>query len=173
MTQTPGSVDPGLNRPPVLVLGLGNRLLTDDGFGLDLLEELEREAEGCWGNHVEFVDGGTQGLMLLKDISQRPAVLILDAVDRGGNPGAVHVLRAEEVWGTRFSKSTTAHEGNAGELLAAAQLLGECPEQVAVVGAQPQKVATGIGLTEIARSALRPALLHAKSIVSEFVARYV
>lgn len=164
---TPGSASA---TPPVLVLGLGNLLLGDDGLGLQLLDELSKARQ--WGDNVEFVDGGTQGLMLLREISGRPSVLILDAVDRAAEPGAVHVLSARDVAATGVPRSTTAHEGNAGELLAAATLLGESPGDVAVIGVQPERVATGIGLSETVKKSLRPALLHAQDILSEMIARY-
>ena len=172
---TPGLAEPRASaggfgrRPPVLVLGLGNLLLGDDGIGLELLAGLSEARQ--WGTEVEFVDGGTQGLMLLREISERQAVLILDAVDRAAEPGAVHVLSARDVAASGVSRSTTAHEGNAGELLAAATLLGESPGEVAVIGVQPERVATGIGLSETAKESLRPALLHAQDILSEMIAR--
>lgn len=159
------------DRPPVLVLGLGNLLLGDDGLGPALLGEMSKNAV-LWGDRVAFLDGGTQGLMLLEEISGRPAVLILDAVDRGVEPGTVHALRDSAVTECRVSRSKTAHEGNAGELLAAAALLGESPREVAVVGVQPERVATGIGLSETVQKSVRPALLHAYSILSEMIARY-
>jgi len=131
-----GFADPAVGRPPILVLGLGNLLLGDDGLGLELLAEMSKNAV-LWGTQVAFVDGGTQGMMLLEEVSGRPAVLILDAVDRGASPGTVHALRNSGVTECRVSRSTTAHEGNAGELLAAAALLGASPQEVAVVGVQP------------------------------------
>ena len=77
------------NPPPILVLGLGNVLLQDDGVGpalLGLLETLHGKDD-----RVQFVDGGTQGLALLGYLSDRQAVLILDAVALGAEPGSVHV----------------------------------------------------------------------------------
>ena len=152
----------------MLVLGLGNMLLGDDGLGLELLAGLSKARQ--WGDEVEFVDGGTQGLMLLREISGRPCVLVLDAVDRAAEPGAVHVLSAREV-AAGGPRSTTAHEANAGELLAAATLLDESPGEIAVIGVQPERVATGIGLSETVKKSLRPALLHAQDILSEMIAR--
>lgn len=175
---TPGSADRlctgqcgcGVERPPVLVLGLGNLLLGDDGIGLTLLTELRKEA-GQWGGSVEFVDGGTQGLMLLGQISGRPAVLVLDAVDVGKAPGTLAVLRQEDIDGVSVHRSTTAHEGNAGELLAAARMLGESPGEVTVIGVQPEQVATGIGLSETVQKNLPPALLAAKTELIAMVGR--
>jgi len=156
---TSGSVE-------LLVLGLGNPLLGDDGAGLLLLSELERQATE-WGGRVEFLDGGTQGLMLLDRVAGRPALLILDAVSLGAPPGTVHVLRDKEALGLDSHHSRTVHEGNAAELLAAALLLGECPARVSVVGIEPARVRTGIGVSEPVRAALEPALDAARGIIVE------
>lgn len=150
----------------LLVLGLGNPLLGDDGAGLLLLSELQRETAE-WGGRVEFLDGGTQGLMLLDRVAGRPALLILDAVSLGAAPGTVHVLRDTEALGLDSHHSRTVHEGNAAELLGAALLLGECPARIFVVGIEPARIRSGIGVSEPVRAALAPALATARGIVAE------
>ncbi len=157
---TNGSVD-------LLVLGLGNPLLGDDGAGLRLLAELQ-DAAPEHGREVEFLDGGTQGLMLLGRVSGRRALLILDAVALGSPPGTVHVLRNRDALGLDSHHATTAHEGNAGELLAAAALLGECPERVTVVGIEPAILRTGIGLSVEVEKAMREAAAAAWRAIEEF-----
>jgi hydrogenase maturation protease len=135
-----------------VVLALGNTLLRDDGVGLAILHALEREA-AAWGGEVEFVDGGTQGLALLGVLSGRRVAVILDAIALGAAPGTVHILSADEAVNMRSRRSGTAHEGNAGELLAAARLLGDLPERTIIVGIEPEDIRTGVGLSEaVARS---------------------
>ena len=149
-------------KPPVLVMGVGNALLRDDGAGLRLLGDLEREwPEGS--GEVEFLDGGTQGLALLDRIAGRRALLILDAVKLGAAPGAVHVLRD---WRNSGARSTTAHESNVSELLAVSTLLGECPEQVTIVGIEPQLIRTGTELSEAVMQALPAAVEAAGAVLS-------
>jgi hydrogenase maturation protease len=150
---------------PLLVLGLGNLLLTDDGVGLRLLEELQRSAE--WGDTVDFVDGGTRGTALLGYLEHRQALLILDAVALGGGPGAVHVLRDEEVYSLRSRLAGTAHEGNALQLLRTARLLGGHPEVVVVVGVEPEVLETNIGLSPAVEAALPRAVETARQILLE------
>lgn len=155
-------------RVPVLVLGLGNPLLTDDGAGLRLLAGLSSESE--WSG-VEFVDGGTQGIALLPLLDERRAVLVLDAVGLGAAAGTVHVLAGDDVPLTRTLRSRTAHEGNACELLLLARLLGQTPERVAIVGVEPGEVKTGIGLTREVEGALPAALELARTILREMLAQ--
>jgi hydrogenase maturation protease len=157
-----------LDSPPILVLGLGNLLLSDDGVGLRLLEELQ--GSGDWGPKVEFVDGGTRGTALLAYLQGRAALLILDAVALGGGPGAVHVLRDEEVYSLRSRVAATAHEGNALQLLRTARLLGDHPAKVAVVGVEPEVMETNIGLSPAVEAALQQAVETARGILLELQA---
>jgi len=152
----PNSVTPP--KPSVLVLGVGNALLGDDGAGLLVLAELERDADK-WGNEVEFLDGGTQGLALLDRIASRRALLVLDAVALGAEPGTVHVLRG---WKHAGSRASTAHESNVAELLQASTLLGECPEHVTVIGIEPGRIETGIGVSDAVAHAVGEAVEAAR-----------
>ena len=74
---------------PILVLGIGNTLLMDDGVGVLLVEEF-RCLSSLPADEVEFLDGGTQGLALLGRMAGRRALVILDAVNLGATPGTVH-----------------------------------------------------------------------------------
>jgi hydrogenase maturation protease len=153
--------DPSI--PPVLVLGLGNILLGDDGVGPALV----REIQGLYADvsQVECIDGGTQGLALLGYLTERKAIVILDALALGKTPGEVTALQGAEILGCRAPRSTTAHEGNAGELLAAAQLLGDLPERIFLVGVEPECVRTELGLSEKVVKALPEAFTRACEIV--------
>ena len=155
----------GLAEPlPTLVLGLGNLLLADDGVGLRLLEDLSRDA-GDAGD-IEFVDGGTQGLALLGRLTGRPRVLILDAVALGAPAGTVHVLDQAGIDQLGARSARSAHEGNGLEVLARARLLGEAPERVFIVGVEPARVATGIGLSPEVESAVPAALARARQVLA-------
>ena len=140
-------------RAPILVLGLGNMLLSDDGVGPALLNQLA-DYDARWKDQVEFVDGGTQGLALLGHLSGRRALIIVDALKRGAAPGTIHRLTLPELREVSPGRASSGHESNAGELLAAAQLLDELPDRLFVVGVEPEKIATGIGLSESVQRAL-------------------
>lgn len=135
---------------PVLVLGVGNRLLRDDGVGLSLLELVHARCAGIEG--VEFIDGGTQGLALLGLLDDRRAVLVLDAIARGAAPGTIHVI--DDPSNDRVPHANTAHESSVSGLLGAAQLLGSMPLTLVVMGIEPHIVRTGIGLSDVVLAAL-------------------
>ena len=140
---------------PVLVLGLGNVLLADDGVGPALLERV-RELY-CGVAEVECLDGGTQGLALLGRLSGRKTLVLLDAFSAGKAPGEISVLAKPELLGVGALRSTTAHESNAGEL----------PEQVFLVGVQPERLRTELGLSPSVVAALPAAVACACEIVEK------
>src|SRR3974390_3473782 len=165
---TSGSVN-RTHAAPILVLGLGNILLHEGGRGPSLLEQLAKKYRHVEGV-VEFMDGGTQGLALLGRITERQALAILDAVATGHEPGEVCVLEGPAVLRFAVSRATTAHEGNAGELLATAAFLGELPEKCFIVGVEPKSLNTGGGLSRDVHRSLKAALKTAREIVDTLLA---
>ena len=153
-------------RAPILVLGLGNLLLTDDGVGPALLSQLSI-SDGPWKDQVEFVDGGTQGLALLGQLSGRRALIIVDAVKRGAAPGTIHRLTLPELREISQGRANSGHESNAGELLAAAQLLDELPDRLYIVGVEPETIATGVGLSQSVEQALASASDQINCLLAE------
>ncbi len=152
-----------LSPAPVLVLGIGNTLLGDDGVGVHLVSRL---AVWCrrWHGAVETVEGGTQGLSLLGTIAGRRSLILLDAIALGYRPGTVHVREDKEVLAL-CSRSTTAHEGNAGELLAAAHLIGELPARIFLVGIEPGCFDSGAGFSAPVQTAIPAALRAARQAI--------
>ncbi len=161
--------DGSASRPAVLVAGLGNLLLGDDGVGLRLLDELR--AAVAWPPEVEFVDGGTQGIALLGWIENRQAVLILDAIGLGAPPGSVHCLPDFQPGTVTQRSSRTAHEGNCLSLLNAAKLAGCLPARVAVVGIEPEDLHTRIGLSAAVERAVGEATTRAREILTAMLER--
>jgi hydrogenase maturation protease len=155
--------------PPVLVLGLGNILLGDDGVGIALLAQVRELYSDV--AEVECMDGGTQGLALLGHLSGRKALVLLDAFSEGRAPGEISVLAKAEILRIRSTQGTTAHEGNAGELLAAAQLIGDLPAQVFLIGVEPERLRTEIGLSPTVSAALPMALGCVQEIVDRAMAK--
>jgi hydrogenase maturation protease len=151
---------------PILVLGLGNTLLSDDGVGPALLDQLSNSAQR-WEGQVEFMDGGTQGLALLGRLSGRKALIIVDAVKTGAPPGTVHRMTLSELRSASPGRAGCAHEGNAGELLAAARLLDELPDRLFVVGVEPKKIATGLGLSAPVKRALPEASKEVNQLLTQ------
>jgi hydrogenase maturation protease len=154
-------------RAPILVLGLGNLLLTDDAVGLTLLDQLQKLRD--WGDAVEFLDGGTRGIVLLGYLEQRHALLVLDAIALGDPPGAVRVIEGYENFLHMASTPGSAHEGNALQLLQSAYIIGMAPLKVAVVGVAPKDLETNIGLSDVVQRAVPEALQEAERLLRGMV----
>jgi len=118
----------------VCVLGIGNVLWADEGFGVRAVEALH--AAYAFPEAVELVDGGTQGLNLSNYVESAKRLLVLDAIDFALPPGTVKILRDGEV--PAWSKAKLSpHQTGFNDILAMAQLRGCAPESITVIGVQP------------------------------------
>ncbi|MDY6908404.1 MAG: HyaD/HybD family hydrogenase maturation endopeptidase [Thermodesulfobacteriota bacterium] len=123
-----------VDRPrKVLVLGVGNILLRDEGVGVRVIEALSEGYE--FSDGVELLDGGTLGLRLLDPICEAQYVIVVDAVQNGRPPGTVYRLDAEEL-NRRVAFKNSIHQLDLLETLAYAEILGKRPA-VVVVGVEP------------------------------------
>jgi hydrogenase maturation protease len=129
---------PGCNRPEdtVLVLGIGNLLWADEGFGVRCVEALR--AGWDFAPQVQLVDGGTQGLYLLPLVQQAARLLILDAVDYGLAPGTLKLVENEEVPRYLGARKMSLHQTGFQEVLQLAQMTESGPQQVLLIGCQPE-----------------------------------
>lgn len=156
-TATPGSVK------PLLVLGLGNLLLRDDGFGPQLASRLQASLPE--DPLVDIVDGGTIGLGLLSLLSERRAVIFLDAFHSGLPPGSLSICRDFQAEDAGSSQGRTSHDGNAATLLAVAALSGDLPPMLALVGVEPLEIETGIGLSAPVHASLPQAEAQTQRLI--------
>jgi len=131
---------------PVLLLGMGNILLEDEGLGIRALELLEQKYE--IPPQVELMDGGTTGMGLLDDISGRQHLLVLDAVQTGELPGTLVKLAGDEV-PVYFEMRISPHQMGLSDVLATLELSGEKPADVTVLGMVPQSLEMCLELSEL------------------------
>jgi hydrogenase maturation protease len=130
----------------VLVLGMGNLLLEDEGLGVRALEVLQQRYEIPPG--VELLDGGTTGMGLLDDISGREHLIVLDAVQTGDPPGTLVRLAGDDV-PVYFSMRISPHQLGLSDVLATLELSGEKPAEVVVLGLVPQSLEMDLELSEL------------------------
>ncbi len=129
----------------ILVLGVGNLLLKDEGLGVRMVERLETAY--AFSDNVELMDGGTLGLRLLDPISQADRVIVIDAVQNGGPPGTVYRLPAEAL-NKKVTFKNSIHQLDLLETLAYADLMGHRPETI-IIGMEPEDISPwGTELTE-------------------------
>jgi hydrogenase maturation protease len=141
----------------LLVLGIGNVLWADEGFGVRCVEALR--AGWDFAEHVQLVDGGTQGLYLLPLVQQATRLLILDAVDYGLAPGTLKRVENDEVPRFLGAKKMSLHQTGFQEVLMLAQMTDSYPKDVLLIGCQPEELEDyGGSLRPCVKAALDAAL---------------
>jgi len=119
----------------VLVLGIGNLLWADEGFGVRAVQALHQG----WQTppEVRLMDGGTQGLHLLAPVCEAGRVIVFDAIDFALPAGTLRVFRDDEVpvWSDAVM---SLHQASFQELLALARLRDRFPARITLIGVQPQ-----------------------------------
>ena len=117
----------------ILVLGVGNILLGDEGAGVRVIQKLEDEY--VFSGNVELYDGGTLGLKLLEPICRSDSTIVVDIVRAGGVPGTIYRIEQKDLPG-KIPYKSSLHELNIVETLIYAEELGNKPETV-VIGIEP------------------------------------
>jgi hydrogenase maturation protease len=128
----------------ILVLGVGNILLSDEGAGVRVVEELVRSQTLPCG--VEAIDGGTMGLDLLPYLEGKSHLFIVDAVRSAAEPGTLLVEELADP-PAYFRQKISPHQIGLAELLAVAALTGALPPSITLFGIVPLSLATGMELS--------------------------
>lgn len=142
----------------VMLLGVGNLLLGDDGVGVHVVQALAGRPEALPAGTV-VLDGGTFGLDLAPRLRGVERLVIVDAVAHGAPPGTVGTWRGADV-ARIFGQPLSVHQAGVEALLGALALLDISPPEIVVVGVEPADVSVGLVLSDAVRASL-PALLSA------------
>jgi hydrogenase maturation protease len=158
---------------PLLILGLGNAILGDDGIGPVAVAQLARDY--IIPDDVLVLDGGTLGLSLAPHLADARAAILVDAVAiDGAPPGSPVRLTGDEVRGAA-ERQLSAHQVGVADLLDGLRLRGELPELV-LVGLVPQKIELRVGLSPDVEAALHLLLacivVEARRLGFELVPRH-
>jgi hydrogenase maturation protease len=142
-----------MSRPDgeLLILGIGNLLMRDEGVGVHVARYLT-QAEAIDDLYLppdsSVVDGGTLGLDLLPMLDGARAVIFVDAVDFGAEPGHVQTLKGRQLEHA-FGNHVSPHQVGTADLLALGRLTGALPDRVALVGIQPEAVDLGLEMSPV------------------------
>ena len=129
--------------PHIMVLGVGNEILQDEGVGIEVVKTLQSMKLPV---NVEIVEGGTGGLDLLKLLEETDYLLIVDAVDARTQPGAIFRFKPDEVSVLPPEYGMSFHQLGLFEIFSMAKILGEMPDTT-IFAIQPASMTWGIGLT--------------------------
>jgi hydrogenase maturation protease len=133
------------NGSDIVVLGVGNTILTDDGIGVHVVRELIEAAErdGSAEDGVVYHDGGTIGLALLPLIENAGGVILVDAADFGGSVGEVRRFEGDDMDALLRTNRSTPHEIAVSDLILTAELIGTKPARRALVAIQAGDLSLG------------------------------
>jgi hydrogenase maturation protease len=137
----------------ILVLGVGNILMGDDGIGVRVIEHLDERYR--FTEEVTLLDGGTLGLSLLPNVQEAQRLIIVDAMETGAPAGTIIRLAGEEIPPALETK-LSPHQLGLRELLTVATLLDSSPEEVILLGVQPQSVQIALELSPPVKAQLEP-----------------
>jgi len=161
--------DSGGSSPRILVAGIGNRLIADDGFGprvVDLLSERELP------DVVEVRDFGTAGITIATDLADYDAVIFIDSMDHDGEPGSLYKSRLvveEGVEDITELARLTLHEVGLEGLLRFSQSIGTLPEDIYLIGCKPKTLEPSLELSTEVEAALEKALAIVEEILKKIL----
>jgi len=130
-------------QPSILILGVGNILLGDEGVGVRVIEAMQ---DMKLPENVELLDGGTASIDILENLKNREKVIIIDTVKGGGEPGTVYRFTPADI---RVKKKmyTSLHQVGILEALTMFEYTGGTPRDITIYGIEPEKMELGLELS--------------------------
>ncbi|MBO8129609.1 MAG: HyaD/HybD family hydrogenase maturation endopeptidase [Peptococcaceae bacterium] len=154
------------NKPAyLLVLGVGNVLLRDEGVGVHVIKELQKRS---FHPKVEIIEAGTAGMELLYLINDAAYLIIIDCIEADAEPGTVFAFAPEEIDSYIPHLRSSLHELGMPEVLESARLLGKLPP-TKVFAVQPSVIEWGLELSPVIQAKL-PRLV---ALVREEISRWL
>jgi len=144
------------------VLGLGNVIYSDEGFGVEAVKRLEEDHQ--FPENVKFIDGGTQGIYLLDYIEAPTSLLIYDCIIPVEYEFKVYDYHNDEL-PAFIHRKMSSHQMGLSELLSLAKLHQKLPKNLSLIGIPPQKLDMNIGLSQELELLMPEALKKGKDII--------
>lgn len=154
--------------PKTLVLGIGNTLLSDEGIGVHVLEQLKTSSSAKVRN-AEIMDGGTLSFTLAEPIENCNQFIVIDAAELKSAPGTVQVFenQAMDEYITSGNKRSV-HEVSLADVMSITLLSGNLPQKRALVGIQPQDIDWGENPTDAVAAAIPKAITEIESLLQRW-----
>jgi len=141
----------------ILILGIGNILWADEGFGIRCVETINRQYK--FPEYVTLMDGGTQGIYLVQHVQACDYLVVFDAIDYGLEGGEMKLIEDDDVPNFMGAKKMSLHQTGFQEVLSTADLLGDYPEKLLLIGVQPVELEDfGGSLRPAVKAQVEPAI---------------
>lgn len=138
-----------MNPKKIVVLGVGNELLCDEGIGIHVAKELQKE--NILPPEVEVIEGGTNGFGLINIITDTDRLIVIDSIKGGSEPGTLYKFDIEDAPGTPDLFKTSVHQIGILEVINLSSLIGKTPKTT-VIGVEPKSISTGMELSKEVRA---------------------
>lgn len=135
----------------ITVLGIGNILMQDEGFGVRVVEQLLRQYS--FPSNVQVLDGGTLGMELLRFLIGTDKLILVDAVSGNLSPGSIYQFNNDEVK-AYFKEKVSMHELGIQDVLAVMDVLETPVSEIRILGVQPLTIDTSLEMTPIVAKAV-------------------
>ncbi|MCG7873260.1 MAG: HyaD/HybD family hydrogenase maturation endopeptidase [Candidatus Thiodiazotropha lotti] len=150
----------------VLILGIGNTLLSDEGIGIHLVTAMQQKTGDIPG--VTFMDGGTLSFTLAEPIANADGLIVVDAARMKQPPGTLQVFHNEEMDRYLSGNRSSVHEVSLGDLLDIARLSETLPAQRYLVGIEPKELDWGESLSDVVAPSVEQGIEAIISILTEW-----
>ena len=137
-----------MEKAKIAVMGIGNILMQDEGIGVHIIRELEKYS---FDPHIALIDGGNMGMDLLPFFYDYNTMIIVDAVDFEEEPGFIDTIENDDILALFTTKMSLHHLG-LKDVLSYAKLLDQTPEELCLIGIQPEKIEMEIQLSKTVNS---------------------
>ena len=141
-----------LKSNPIVLLGVGNILLTDEGFGVHVVNQLREDY--VFNPPITIIDGGTMGMELLSYMRGMTKLLLVDAINGGNSPGTIYEFPHEEM-NNYFTDAISVHEVGMQDILRIRALQDDPLEDAVVIGVEPESLELGLDLSETTQGAVK------------------
>ena len=136
---------------PIVLLGVGNILLTDEGFGVHVVNQLREDY--VFNPPITILDGGTMGMELLTYMRGMTKLLLVDAINGGEAPGTVYEF-PHEAMNSYFTEAISVHEVGMQDILRIRALQEDPLEDAVVIGVEPESLELGLTLSNSTQAAV-------------------
>jgi len=146
-----------MSSPDVVILGLGNLLMQDEGVGIHALRVLQETYK--FEPEIDIIDGGTSGLDLLPFFRPESQMIMIDAMVFDEPPGSIGRVEDEDIL-ARLNTKTSVHHLGLSDLLAMARLTEMVPKKIVLFGVKPESMELEVGLTDTVNESIPRLITH-------------
>ena len=153
----------------IIVMGVGNYILSDEGVGIHVIRELEKMQ---WPENVEIYDCGTTGILSFHKFVEADILIAIDAITLKEEPGTVRVYDKEDIMLSKVPMKISPHQIGFQETLFQAELHSHAPEVVTLIGVVPESYAAGTELSECIAEKLPEIVETTIKYINKYIEEY-